>query len=217
MKWKFLLTVCFFGFFGVHLTYARWPGVDPQAESNPAMSPYAFCGGNPVNFVDPDGKDYYRSTGGAVIWQDENRRRLEIGGELYHNIGTSYSTQTIDGDYVNYYQNVPVSVSSEAMNAEAQMLGNPELSGALLRKGSPLAAGAQRGLMGDMIHQAQREFLTGTVECGSSMLQITGDAFAIAGYAISTSGMGVTAGMSLVAVGNTMKYGGVAIDMGLTY
>lgn len=47
------------------------------------------------------------------------------------------------------------------------------------------------------------------------MLQLASDTFAIAGYVISTLGIEVTAGMSLVTVGNTMKYGGTAIDMGL--
>ncbi len=33
----------------------RWFVPDPLAENYYSVSPYAFCSGNPVNFVDPDG------------------------------------------------------------------------------------------------------------------------------------------------------------------
>ena len=32
-----------------------WYGVDPLYEKYPDMSPYVYCAGNPVNFIDPDG------------------------------------------------------------------------------------------------------------------------------------------------------------------
>ena len=34
----------------------RWDRVDPLCEKNPEISPYAYCGNNPVKNVDPDGK-----------------------------------------------------------------------------------------------------------------------------------------------------------------
>ena len=33
----------------------RFTTIDPLAEKYPSISPYAYCNGNPVNFVDPDG------------------------------------------------------------------------------------------------------------------------------------------------------------------
>ena len=36
----------------------RWLTVDPLAEKYYGISPYAFCGNNPVNFVDPDGESW---------------------------------------------------------------------------------------------------------------------------------------------------------------
>lgn len=33
----------------------RFTTIDPLAEKYPSVSPYAYCNGNPVNFVDPDG------------------------------------------------------------------------------------------------------------------------------------------------------------------
>ena len=34
----------------------RFTTLDPLAEKYPNISPYAYCNGNPVNFVDPDGR-----------------------------------------------------------------------------------------------------------------------------------------------------------------
>ncbi|MCJ8155254.1 RHS repeat-associated core domain-containing protein [Chryseobacterium sp. SSA4.19] len=32
-----------------------WYRVDPLAEKYPSWSPYAYCGNNPINYIDPDG------------------------------------------------------------------------------------------------------------------------------------------------------------------
>ena len=38
---------------------ARWTTMDPLSEKYYHISPYAYCAGNPVNLVDPDGRDIY--------------------------------------------------------------------------------------------------------------------------------------------------------------
>ena len=43
----------------------RWTSVDPLAGKYPGISPYAYCAGNPINVVDPDGRD-----GVLVIFPD---------------------------------------------------------------------------------------------------------------------------------------------------
>ena len=40
-------------------TYGRFMSIDPKAESFYHISPYAYCAGDPVNLVDPDGRDWY--------------------------------------------------------------------------------------------------------------------------------------------------------------
>ena len=37
----------------------RWTALDPMAGKYPAITPYSYCAGNPVNLVDPEGKDIY--------------------------------------------------------------------------------------------------------------------------------------------------------------
>ena len=46
----------------------RWTSIDPMAEKYYSFSPYNYCGGNPVNLVDPDGKRFYKKTVGNTIY-----------------------------------------------------------------------------------------------------------------------------------------------------
>ena len=52
-----------------------WTSVDPHAEKYYSMSPYAYCMGNPVNAIDPDGRlvifingNHYGSGGKSEYW-----------------------------------------------------------------------------------------------------------------------------------------------------
>ncbi|MFA5300735.1 MAG: cell wall hydrolase [Lutibacter sp.] len=38
---------------------SRWFSIDPLAAKYPQVTPYVFCGNNPILFVDPDGLDYF--------------------------------------------------------------------------------------------------------------------------------------------------------------
>ena len=41
--------------------YANFSSQDPLAEKTPHLSPYTYCAGNPMRFVDPSGMEWYRS------------------------------------------------------------------------------------------------------------------------------------------------------------
>lgn len=41
-------------------TVSRFISIDPNAERYYSISPYAYCNNNPVNCIDPDGRDWYR-------------------------------------------------------------------------------------------------------------------------------------------------------------
>ncbi|MDR1552838.1 MAG: RHS repeat-associated core domain-containing protein [Prevotellaceae bacterium] len=44
----------------------RWFTQDPLAEEYYPLSPYAYCGNNPVTMIDPDGEGFFSSLWGAV-------------------------------------------------------------------------------------------------------------------------------------------------------
>ena len=55
----------------------KWLSVDPLADKYPNISPYAYCGWNPIKFVDPDGR-YFDET------NEETAQKIEA--EVYKKI-----------------------------------------------------------------------------------------------------------------------------------
>jgi len=47
----------------------KWLSVDPLVDKNIATAPYLYCGGNPIRFVDPDGRDDFE-----VYWNQEEKK-----------------------------------------------------------------------------------------------------------------------------------------------
>ena len=55
-----------------YLYSARWSTPDPLSEKYYAISPYAYCAGNPVNLVDPNGEDWVTKSGSYEFeWMDD--------------------------------------------------------------------------------------------------------------------------------------------------
>ena len=63
----------------------KFTTMDPLCEKYYHISPYAYCGGNPVNAVDPDGKDWYQNNQTSYYtWYDGDGARegfTYIGGK----------------------------------------------------------------------------------------------------------------------------------------
>jgi hypothetical protein len=67
--------------------------IDPMAEKYYSISPYAYCGNNPVNRIDPNGMDWIEDKKGNVFWYKEiNKDNIPEG---YKYIGTEYKGVTI--------------------------------------------------------------------------------------------------------------------------
>ena len=54
-------------------TTARWTAQDPLAEKYYAVSPYAYCLGNPISLLDPNGTDVWTVDAfGNVVWKEQS-------------------------------------------------------------------------------------------------------------------------------------------------
>ena len=72
----------------------QWVSPDPLGEEYRSVSPYAYCAGNPVDFVDPDGMDYYMFDSNGKYQekiQAEGTHRI-----LIHSTGTLESGEEYD-------------------------------------------------------------------------------------------------------------------------
>ena len=65
-----------------------WLSVDPMADKYPRLSPYAYCGWNPVKLVDPDGEEIW------IVGDDGNSYQY-IDGKLYTDKGVIYKGDDI--------------------------------------------------------------------------------------------------------------------------
>ncbi len=64
-----------------HSTLSIWLSVDPMSDKYPSMSPYTYCGNNPVRLVDPDGEDIWEvnEETGKVSWKEQsNEHKLYV-------------------------------------------------------------------------------------------------------------------------------------------
>ena len=68
-----------------------WDRMDPLCENTPEVSPYVYCGDNPVNAIDPDGKEI------RIAWNLRKGKNIiqryfvYKGGKLYYANGQLYT------------------------------------------------------------------------------------------------------------------------------
>ncbi|WP_148298508.1 RHS repeat domain-containing protein, partial [Bacteroides reticulotermitis] len=82
----------------------RWHVVDPLSEKHYGVSPYAYCGNDPVGRIDPDGRDWIQDRFGSFLWdatatnQESTRNGWSyIGAELPQNTDRYRILEEIDG------------------------------------------------------------------------------------------------------------------------
>lgn len=71
---------------------ASWNSPEPEAQDYLHLSPYAFCAGNPVNLIDPDGKHT------RVAVNPDGTYRV-VGGALDKDLNVYIYTQDANGEY----------------------------------------------------------------------------------------------------------------------
>ena len=76
-----------------HPTLSIWLSVDPMSDKYPGVSPYVYCGNNPVKLVDPDGREIsenldkwrYNTTTGRLTWLNDEGGQFNQTVEFVHN------------------------------------------------------------------------------------------------------------------------------------
>ena len=98
----------------------RWTTPDPLAEKYYSYSPYAFCNNNPVNFVDPDGRDIYRyddKSGTFHLYQETNDDFDQVARFRYNKETGNYELKTSkNGDIKIRMDNVEKGILSDGIN-----------------------------------------------------------------------------------------------------
>lgn len=128
-------------------TVSRFVSIDPHAERYYSISPYAYCNNNPVNCIDPDGRDWYRhNETGNYYWQEGHD---ELDG--YTNIGSSVSIQLGESSYFNAYQNAGI-MANQPVDAFGVILSSTKLQNQFLGKNSPLSENSKSELFNGIIN-----------------------------------------------------------------
>ena len=82
---------------------ARWDRVDPLSEKYYDVSPYVYCHNNPVMCIDSDGRDWYRTENGTLIWNPKVHSQNDIGKKDadrgYKYVGETYYDKETDTSY----------------------------------------------------------------------------------------------------------------------
>ena len=74
-------------------TTGMFTSMDPLCEKYYHISPYVYCAGNPVRYVDPDGKDWYSYNGKYQWVNSTNNTYNDESGNKWKNIGHTYTDQ----------------------------------------------------------------------------------------------------------------------------
>ncbi|MDR1003802.1 MAG: DUF6443 domain-containing protein [Prevotellaceae bacterium] len=82
-----------------YATVSGFTTMDPMAERYPSMSPYVYCAGNPIRYVDPTGMDYWSTSD-----PDEIRRFMEsylAGNSNYESFNYSSWGHATDAEFLS--------------------------------------------------------------------------------------------------------------------
>ena len=120
--------------------------VDPSSERYYSTSPYVYCGGDPINRIDPTGADWYKDSDGNYHW-------AERGGDIAEGwtwVGSSVSIEISKNRYVNYYENGGI-VANKPINTFDLIASSPKLQNLFLGENSLLSEASKSRLFNGLV------------------------------------------------------------------
>ena len=173
----------------------RTTTIDPLAEKYYSISPYAWCGNNPVRFIDPNGKWFWE----AKNVRDARHEAKNSGGEF-----TKWTGQ--DGRKwasVNYAKGENSKIGGadiKVFKPEGRSWGEAIAAG-----DKSLEGRSDPGNMGSLTKQDAKDLAKG--------VQKVGDGISKVGYGLTMTGADVKDGALLYFVGETISTVGTGIEI----
>ena len=120
-------------------TRGQFTGPDQKAEEYYPWNQYAFCGNNPMNRIDPNGKDWFQSSDGkAILWQDSYEKTITINDQVYNNIGIFY-TVNYDWGQISYQQDKIANITFNDTFENLSMCNSENMFDSFISKGSAIS------------------------------------------------------------------------------
>ena len=120
--------------------------VDPSAENYYPTSPYAYCGGDPVNRIDPTGADWYKDCEGNFHWVERGSNISE--GWTW--VGPSVSIELGKDRYASYYENGGI-ITNKPVDTFDLIASSPKLQNLFLGKNSLLSEASKSRLFNGLV------------------------------------------------------------------
>lgn len=111
-------------------TIARWTTIDPKAEKYYSTTPYSYCAGNPVMYVDPDGEALH-IVAGALIGAAINATIALYKQESLEDIGVAAIKGAIEGGVCAATGGIAVRVASKIVTGVAKKVITSAFTGAV--------------------------------------------------------------------------------------
>ena len=122
----------------------RWTTMDPLAEKYYDISPYAYCGNNPINYFDPDGRDWYKDKDGTYQYSPNVHAQSDLQkGQQYLWRSHQFKTINYRSDGSIMYSNETTAYNRMWNQADKHYRtpmhkGGREIGAFILEKGSVL-------------------------------------------------------------------------------
>jgi RHS repeat-associated protein len=102
-----------------------WLSADPLQEKKPWMSPYAYCSNNPINRIDPDGKDdFVFDHNGNFLRIDKTKNDDVLIAQSYDSKNNLISTSYKFADPVNDTQAIKDGTITKIIFVNEEQIGN---------------------------------------------------------------------------------------------
>lgn len=113
---------------GMDPAAGRFTSIDPLCEKYYHISPYAYCGNNPINRIDPDGLDWFRAKDYSIQFDPNIKKDSKLEeGQTY--LGETYQVTDNNGNILENYRADGSIVYRQEKSAYERMISQSQKTG----------------------------------------------------------------------------------------